>query len=137
MFIPQYLIDTDILSAIIKQNPVVIPKAKEYLKIHHQFTFSLMTRYEIFRGLKAKQATKQIESFEVFCENNLIIPFTDTIICQASDIYGELKRTGKIIGDADILIASTALILDIPVITNNEKHFNRIPNLQIINWLKN
>jgi tRNA(fMet)-specific endonuclease VapC len=136
MSIPQSLINTDTLSALFKQNPVVISKAKDYLKIHNLFTFSLITRYEILRGLKAKQATKQIQSFDIFCENNIIIPITDKIIDKASDIYGELKRTGQIIGDADILIASTALILNIPVITNNENHFKRIPNLQIINWLK-
>jgi tRNA(fMet)-specific endonuclease VapC len=136
MSITQCLIDTDILSAIIKQNPLVIPKAKEYLKNYQKFTFSVITRYEILRGLKAKQALKQIESFKLLCNNSLIIPITDQIIDQASDIYSDLKITGQLIGDADILIAASALILNIPVITNNENHFNRISNLQIINWLK-
>lgn len=35
------LLDTDILSAIMRQDPVVIPKAQEYLIAHDRFTFSI------------------------------------------------------------------------------------------------
>ena len=53
------LLDTDILSAIIRRNPVVVSKAREYLREHHRFIFSILTRYEILRGLKAKDASGQ------------------------------------------------------------------------------
>jgi tRNA(fMet)-specific endonuclease VapC len=43
----QVLIDTDILSAIMRQNPLAIVKAMDYLNQHNKFTFSLITRYEI------------------------------------------------------------------------------------------
>jgi len=46
------LLDTDTLSAILRRNPVVIARAQEYLRSHHRFTFSIITRYEILRGLK-------------------------------------------------------------------------------------
>lgn len=35
------VLDTDILSAILRQQPVVVPKAREYLSVHGQFTFSI------------------------------------------------------------------------------------------------
>ncbi len=40
------------------------------------------------------------------------------------------------IGDADILIAATAIENNLAIVTNNESHFNRITNLQVINWNK-
>lgn len=130
------LLDTDILSAIMRQNSVVIPKAQEYLVDHEQFTFSIITRYEILRGLKAKNATKQLEIFNRFCDLNVVLPLTDAAIIKASDIYALLKQRGEIIGDADILIASTALTYKLHVVTNNVNHFQRIPELNIQNWLQ-
>ena len=74
----------------------------------------MITRYEILRGLKAKVATKQLRAFETFCANNNIIALTDEMIVKAADIYAILKNRGTPIGDADILIAASALILKIP-----------------------
>lgn len=54
------LLDTDTLSEIMKgRHPVIRQKAGQYLATHGRFTFSLITRYEILRGLKAKGAIKQ------------------------------------------------------------------------------
>lgn len=130
------LLDTDILSAIMRQDPDVIPKAQNYLQVHEQFTFSTITRYEILRGLKAKNAAKQLVAFDRFCEANIILPLTDEVIIKASDIYAVLRQRGELIRDADILIASTALAQGLCVVTNNTNHFQRIPELQIQNWLQ-
>ena len=59
MALPQVLLDTDILSAILRQNQLVIPKARAYLAEHGRFTLSILTRYEILRGLKTKGANQQ------------------------------------------------------------------------------
>lgn len=37
MAVARVVLDTDILSAIMRQNPVVVPKAREYLAEHHRF----------------------------------------------------------------------------------------------------
>jgi tRNA(fMet)-specific endonuclease VapC len=55
---------------------------------------------------------------------------------RAAEIYADLKADGSLIGDADILIAATAMVNDLVVVTNNESHFNRIKDLQVENWLK-
>ncbi len=46
-----------------------------------------------------------------------------------------VHRAGTLIGDADILIAASALVYDLVVVTNNEDHFRRVPGLQMENWL--
>ena len=130
------LLDTDILSAIMRQDPVVIPKAQTCLVAQERFTFSIITQYEILRGLKAKGATKQLAAFDRFCDVNTVLPLTDEAIIKASDVYAVLRKRGELIGDADILIASTALTSGLFVVTNNLKHFQRIPELQIQNWLQ-
>lgn len=130
------LLDTDTLSAVLRRNPILAPKERAYLRVHRRFTFSTMTRYEVLRGLKAKNATSQLVAFDRFCAANTILPFTDTIIVRAADIYADLYRRGELIGDADILIAATAIVEGYGVVTNNERHFGRITGLNTENWLK-
>lgn len=114
----------------------MVAKAKDYLKFYSNFSFSIITRYEILRGLKAKNAAVQLKSFEKFCRANEILPVTDQIITIAADIYSDLYQAGNLIGDADILIAATALAEQSVLVTNNEQHYSRIRNLVIENWSK-
>lgn len=130
------LLDTDTLSAVLRRNPILAAKERAYLRVHHRFTFSTITRYEILRGFKAKNATSQLAAFDRFCAANTIVPLADSIIIQAAEIYADLYRRGELIGDADILIAATALVEGYGVVTNNERHFGRITGLNIENWLK-
>jgi tRNA(fMet)-specific endonuclease VapC len=130
------LVDTDTLSAIMRRRPAAMAKARDYLALYNQFTFSIITRYEILRGLKAKGANKQEAAFERLCISSNIIGLTDAIVVKAAGIYAELHRQGTLIGDADILIAASALVNGCGVATNNEKHFQRVSGLHIENWLK-
>ena len=66
MSLPQLILDTDILSSLMRGNQQVVAKARAYLAQHGQLTFSIITRYEILRGLKAKDAKRQLGNFERF-----------------------------------------------------------------------
>jgi tRNA(fMet)-specific endonuclease VapC len=99
-------------------------------------TDSVITNFEILRGLKIKNAQRQIKKFELIRLQSREINLTDEIIISAADIYADLYNRGLLILDADILIAATALENNLPVITNNESHFNRITGLQVLNWSK-
>jgi tRNA(fMet)-specific endonuclease VapC len=58
---------------------------------------------------------------------------------KASRHYGEirafLEREGIPIGSLDLLIASHARSLMLPLVTNDTRAFKRIPGLQIENWV--
>ncbi|MBN1997000.1 PIN domain-containing protein [candidate division KSB1 bacterium] len=59
---------------------------------------------------------------------------------KAGEVFGKikvmLKKYGKIINDSDIFIASTAVSNNLTLVTNNEKHFQRIDDLKVENWAK-
>lgn len=129
------LLDTDILSAIMRRNGRASVHARRYLLEHHRFTFSVITRYEVLRGLLAKQALRQLLAFEQLCSVSAVLPLTDDVAMQAAAIYADLRSRGELIGDADILIAATALSQGFAVATNNEAHFRRVTALAVENWL--
>jgi len=128
------LLDTDILSDIMRRNASVTQKSRAYLQEHHRFHFSIITRFEILRGLKAIDAHPRLDSFERLCSRSTIIHLSDPIISKASDIYADLSKQGELIGDADILIAASALVHGFGLVTKNERHFRRISDLQVENW---
>jgi tRNA(fMet)-specific endonuclease VapC len=84
---PLALLDTDILSELLKQkNATVVGKAAAYLAAHGQFALSALTRYEIIRGLREKGAAAQLLRFEAFCRHSLVLPLTDAILDRAADL---------------------------------------------------
>jgi tRNA(fMet)-specific endonuclease VapC len=46
------------------------------------------------------------------------------------------RRTGRPIGDIDLCIAGIAVRHGLIVVTNNTRHFERIPELPLENWLE-
>lgn len=132
----EVLLDTDTLSFFLRNVPKVMAEANNYLKFHKGFTFSVITNFEILRGLKIKNAQNQISKFSLIRQYSKEIDLTEAIINRAADIYADLYQRGLLILDADILIAATALENHLPLVTNNENHFNRITGLQVLNWKK-
>ncbi|HXI23410.1 MAG TPA: hypothetical protein VNG71_06005 [Pyrinomonadaceae bacterium] len=58
------ILDTDILSLLMRGNVAVAAKASSYLSEHHHFTRSIITQYEILRGLNARTAARQALNFD-------------------------------------------------------------------------
>ncbi len=132
---PQVLLDTSTLSEIIKgQNASVSSHAQQYLAAYQQFSFSILTRYEILRGLEAIGATSQIIRFHQRCTRSNVLPLTDDIVVIASRIYADLYRAGQLISDADVLIAATAQFHNLDLVSENVRNFERVPGLTVTSW---
>ncbi len=130
-----HLIDTDTLSEVIKDRDLRVRQAaRQYLETHGSFTFSIITRYEVLRGLKAKGATRQVAAFEHWCQTSIVLPLSDDVVVRAADLYADLYRSGQLISDADILIAATALVHGLILITGNVAHFQHISGLPLASW---
>jgi len=134
--VKQVLIDTDILSLFFRKDSLVVAHFKEYLKQYDKINISIITYYEILSGLKHKNAEKQLDSFFEFVGYNSVLPLTEESAAISSDLYAELRKTGKQLDDIDILIAGIALSNGMMLVTRNTKHFDRIESLKIIDWSK-
>jgi len=93
----EVLIDTDTLSFFLRNQPLVKVNADNYLRAHSGFTFSIITNFELVRGLKVKNAFRQIAKFEQIHRLSREINLSDEIINRASDIYADLTHRGELI----------------------------------------
>jgi tRNA(fMet)-specific endonuclease VapC len=128
------LIDTDILSFYFKGDPLVVENFKKYLTEYDIIEISLITYYEIMSGLLHKNAHKQLEIFNDFVTENIVIALTEESCKISSEIYSKLRISGELIDDIDLLIAGIAIENEMTLVTNNENHFGRIAGLKIENW---
>lgn len=129
-------LDTDIITAFFKNDRKVVEKVAIYLESFEKLTINIISYYEILRGLKDLGSEKKLRRFEEFILENDLIFLGGEAVEKASDIYASLKKKGKLIEDADILIASIAMVEDLVLVTNNTGHFKRIEGLKLENWLE-
>ena len=50
-------------------------------------------------------------------------------------VRSELRRSGIEVATFDLMIASTALVYDLTLVTHNTKDYQNIPNLRLEDWL--
>ncbi len=132
----EVLLDTDFVFAVLRMEPHVVERVQDYIREHTRLNISIMTRFEILNSLKARNAKARLHSFETLCLMHNILDITDGLVVRTSDIYADLSRADENIDDLDVLIAATALEHGMALATNNERHFSRITDLQVENWLK-
>ncbi len=128
-----YLIDTDILIYCLKNDEHVKQKFIENQNIPK--SISVITYGElVYSAKKSRHIEKNLAVTYRIAE---LFPVID-IGRSSMDIFGEIKsnleRKGNIIEDMDILIAATALLHNLILVTNNVKHFEKIKDLIMENW---
>ncbi len=130
-----YLLDTNIVSGFINNAGEVRTRLCQISAEEKEVFISLITHYEIRRGLLAVNAVRKMKIFEQFCIEFKVLPFDTVKLSErAAEIHTELKKEGRPIPDNDILIAATASCHDLILVTN-DKHFSYIRGLRIEKWL--
>ncbi len=73
-----------------------------------------------------------LHTFREFVSNFQLLNLTLPIIEKFAELRSYLRRRGEIVSDFDILLGSTALEYDLTVLTENRRHFARIPDLKLV-----
>ncbi|RAM50335.1 MAG: VapC toxin family PIN domain ribonuclease [Hapalosiphonaceae cyanobacterium JJU2] len=130
-----YLLDTNILSYILKRNATVDKKLREVNTRGEEVFISCITYYEVKRGLLAISATRQLAEFNQFVRKYGVL-FLDDIetIERACEIHADLKKKGTPIQEADILIAATAITRGL-ILVSNDSDMLRVSEISLENWL--
>jgi tRNA(fMet)-specific endonuclease VapC len=132
----EYLLDTNICIYIIKKKPAEVFDKFKNLTIG-DVGISSITLAELQYGIeKSSNPVKNKEALEKFLTPIEVIDFGYDATVEYGKIRSELERKGVPIGPLDMLIAAHAMSLDVTLVTNNVREFERIPELKIDNWTK-
>jgi tRNA(fMet)-specific endonuclease VapC len=63
-----------------------------------------------------------------------IFPLGEATLKRFGALKTQLRQSGQPLPDFDLLIASVALVENRILVTNNTRHYERIPGLQLENW---
>jgi tRNA(fMet)-specific endonuclease VapC len=99
-----------------------------------ELCISSITLAELKFGAEAKRSQKLQRSIRSFIKDVAVIPFDEAAADRFALVAATLARRGVPIGSFDTLLAAHALSLGLTVVTNNTKHFSRVPGLTIENW---
>ena len=129
----QYMLDTDTVSFALRGHG----RVKERILQHRpsEICISSITLGELRYGAERRNSQKLHELISAFSANVAVMPFDDTCADHFGRLAAELARRGSLIGEFDALIAAHASALQVTFVTNNLKHFSRVPGLMIENWV--
>ncbi|MCF0126523.1 MAG: type II toxin-antitoxin system VapC family toxin [Clostridia bacterium] len=130
-----YLIDTDTIIFALKGEKKVISKFQENKDI--PISISLITYAELVFG--AKRSSDEQKNMITVNHIRDIYP-VEKLDENTMEVFASLKAEtysrGNRIEDMDLMIAATAIYNNLTLVTNNTKHFEKIPGLKIENWKK-
>jgi tRNA(fMet)-specific endonuclease VapC len=130
-----FMLDTNICIYVIKNSPPQVAERVKALK-PFQIGISSVTLAELEYGVaKSSRPEKNREALSGFLAPLEIAPFDDFAAAHYGEIRAHLAKTGLPIGAMDLLIASHARSLDVVLVTNNLREFQRVPGLRAENWV--
>lgn len=131
-----YLLDTNIVSLIIKRDLKVYQKIEDVKAQRKSIFISCITYFEIKRGFLAVAAPKQRERFNKLSQDYQIILLDDLAILEkAAEIHAHLRLRGLPIQTEDILIAATAIVKSL-IVVSNDSDLLRVEGLSLENWVE-
>ncbi|MDI6402360.1 type II toxin-antitoxin system VapC family toxin [Balneolaceae bacterium ANBcel3] len=121
-----FIVDTDILIDYSRG----VEKAKASIvkhEIDHRLAISVITQLELMAGCKNKQDFKLLNAFLKDFE---VIPLNASISDKAVELFERFRLSHGVM-IPDMLIASTAMVFDIPLLSKNHKDFRFIKDLKL------
>lgn len=129
-----WLLDTNICIYIAKHRPPEVARRFAELEAG-QVGMSVITYGELHNGaMKSQHHETALEKLEALSELIPVLPMAESVGQQYGKIRSQLEQAGTPIGNNDLWIAAHALDLDIVLVTNNLREFQRIPDLKLENW---
>ena len=132
----RYCFDTDVLSAVLRKAPplhllrrlALVPAASQHT--------TAINLGELLYGAARKGDPALLDRVrDVVRRAQVVLPFDEA----AANVYGPLRAaleaSGRRIDEPDLRIASIALAHDLTLVTGNVRHFARVPDLRVENWL--
>ncbi len=131
-----FLVDTNVVSELIRPRPY-LPLVRRLLSTDPAVLFaSEITRYELRYGAAIHPQSSVV--WEKVQREILPLPtwlpVDEKVALAAADLRAALRKSGQGIEMPDGILAATASVYDLVLVTRNVRHFRNVPGLAVENW---
>ena len=130
------LIDTSVLIAV--ERGRLDPATLQHERDDEEIAMAAITASELLHGAHRLKSAVSRARAERFIESLLalvpVIPFDLDVARVHARLDAELSAAGTQVGDADLMIAATAVALDYRIATRDMRSFPRIKGLDVVRW---
>lgn len=124
------LLDTDVFSFLWQDRPEAAPYRP--LVTGRIGVLSFTSVAEAHYGARRRRwGERRMAELEAALSPYLVLPYNRELAALWGHLRAELEAKGTPTGTNDLWIAATALSYGLPLITNNRRHFERVPGLQL------
>jgi len=128
-----YLIDSDILIFALRGVPEVVRNFEAHAA--DPKALSAISFGELLYGaLKSDHPLENAAKVRRLAELFPVVDASQAVMETFGSLKADLERRGEKLDDFDLVVASTAMHLSYALVTNNVRHFQRIPDLTVENW---
>jgi len=130
----EYMLDTNICIYVIQNRPAEL--RERFDQLADELCISTITLGELLFGAqKSARRRQNLEAIEQFAARLEVLPFSAKAAAHFGQIRAELARSGTPCGAYDMLIGAHARSEGMVLVTNNVREFERMPGLQLDNWV--
>lgn len=128
----KYLLDTDSVSYALRGHG----KVGDHIRSRKpsEMCVSAITVAELRFGADRKHSKRLHALIDGFTGTVEVAPFDETAAVEFGRLGNLLAERGSPIGEFDVLIAAHALVLRCTLVSNNIRHFSKVPGLSLENW---
>ena len=130
---PRYLLDADTVSYALRGQGQVASRILQHPP--SDLCVSSITLAELGFGAEVKKSQKLRRAIRKFVSDVAVASFDEGAAERFAVVAAALAKAGTPIGVLDTLVAAQGLSLGLTVVTNNTRHFGRVPGLKVENWL--
>lgn len=125
------IIDTNVMIPFLKGELEAVNKVNEVAK-NDQVIITVITAYELLKGARlSSKPQENLEDVKKAISSMQVLDFSAAACEEASSIFYEMKKSGKMISELDILIAAIAKTNDEAILTRDQ-HFKSIKGINLI-----
>ncbi len=128
-----YLLDTDTLVYFLKGHDAVVRNFKACMNAPK--AISVVTYGELVYGChRSQRGVENLARVRRLAELYPLVDVTRAVMDSFAEMKAALSASGTPVDDFDLVIGCTAVTLNCAVVTNNARHFEKIPGLKVVNW---
>jgi len=130
-----YMLDTNICSYILKSRPLSVKSHFEQVGTS-ALCISTIVLAELYYGAARHPQRHSIrKEIDEFVARLVVIPWDETAADHYGNIRTDIEKFGTPIGAMDMMIAAHARSQGATLVSNNIRHFDKVPGLLIENWV--